>query len=88
MTVEPPKLTGRHQDVLNHVLAGPLSHNVEWREIVALLRQVGSVEERHDGNLVVRAGDQTLELGHHHQKDVGTDDLEKLRHFLKALGYR
>ena len=88
MTDGPPKLTGRHQDVLNHVFAEPLSHNVEWREVVALLQEVGSVEERHDGNLVVTAGDQTLELGHHHEKDVEADDLEKICHFLRALGYR
>ena len=88
MTAEAPKqLSGRHRDVLRHVLARPLSHNVEWREVLALLREVGSVEERHDGNVVVKAGDHTLVLGHPEHKDVGADDLEKIGHLLETLGY-
>jgi hypothetical protein len=85
---EPPKLSGRHQDTLRHVLAHPLSHNVEWRALLALLREVGSVEEHGDGNIAVEAGGQRLVFTQHHEKDVDADDLVEVRRFLEALGYR
>jgi hypothetical protein len=88
MTQEPPKLSGRHQDTLRHVLARPLSHNVEWRALLALLRQVGSVEEHGEGMISVEVGDKRLILTRPHEKDVEADDLVEVRRFLEDLGYR
>lgn len=88
MTDELPKLSGRHQDTLRHVLAHPVSHNVEWRALVALLREVGSVEEHATGSISVEAEGQRLVLVKPRGKDVPTDDLVEARRFLEALGYR
>lgn len=88
MTDELPKVSGRHQDTLRHVLAHPLSHNVDWRGLVALLRELGSVEEHATGSISVEAQGQRLELVKPRGKDVSTDDLVEVRRFLEALGYR
>jgi hypothetical protein len=88
MSTEQPKLSGRHQDTLRHVFSHPMSHNVEWRELRALLGEVGVVKETHDGNLEVEAADQRLLLNRPRGKDVGPHDLEAARHFLEALGFR
>ncbi|HTX63213.1 MAG TPA: hypothetical protein VMD28_06215 [Acidimicrobiales bacterium] len=87
MVAEPPHLTGRHQDTLRHVLAHPLSHNVEWHALVALLHELGSVEERGE-SVTVEAGGQRLALTRPHGKDVEADDLAQVRRFLETLGYR
>lgn len=87
MSPSPPKLTGRHRDTLEHVFAHPLSHNVEWHDVVALLREAASVTERDDGNVEVRAGDQELMLTRPHGKDLEPDAVVAVRHLLESLGY-
>jgi hypothetical protein len=84
----PPRLSGRHRDTLRHVLARPSSRNVEWHAVVAMLREVGKVEERGAGVIEVTANGRTLMLPRPHGKDVSTDDLVELRRFLEGLGYR
>lgn len=87
MVTEPPKLSGRHRDTLRHVLARPLSHNVEWRALVALLHEVGTFEEHRD-MITVEAGGERLVLKEPNEKDVDADDLVEVRRFLEGLGYR
>lgn len=87
MVEEPSHLSGRHQDTLRHVLAHPLSHNVEWHALLALLREVGAVEDLGE-SVAVQAGGQRLVLMKPHGKDVEADDLVEVRRFLETLGYR
>lgn len=87
MVGEPPHLSGRHQDTLHHVLTHPLSHDVEWQALLALLREVGSVEEKGE-SVAIEAGGQRLVLMRPHGKDVEADDLVEVRRFLENLGYR
>jgi hypothetical protein len=83
---EQPKLTGRHRDTLRHVFAHPLSRNLEWHDVLGLLREVGSVTERDDGNVEVRAGDQ-MAVFRSHGKDLDADDVLTVRHLLEAAGF-
>lgn len=87
MTDEPPKLSGRHADTLQHLFAHPLSHNVEWREVLALLRDVAVLDERDDGNVEVTAAGERFVLQRPHEKDLDADDLVKVRRLLESLGY-
>jgi hypothetical protein len=86
VTQEPPKLSGRHQDTLRQIFAHPLSHNVEWHAVLALLREVASVEER-NGHIEVKAGTATFTVARPHQKDLNTDDVLAVRHLLESLGF-
>jgi hypothetical protein len=87
MSPEPLKLTGRHQDTLRQIFAHPLSHNVEWHAVVALLHEVASVDERHDGKVAVTANEKTVVLERPRNKDIDADELVEVRNFLKTLGY-
>jgi hypothetical protein len=87
MVGEPQHLTGRHQDTLRHVLAHPLSHNVEWHSLLSLLREVGSVEE-HGESVAIEVGGQRIVLMKPHGKDVEADDLVEVRRLLESLGFR
>jgi len=84
----PPELSGRHRDTLRHVFAHPVSHNLDWRAVVALLGEVATVDERHDGKIEVTSGERTILLTPPHHKDLDADDVVEVRHFLEAVGYR
>lgn len=43
------ELTEHHRTTLYHLDQHPTSHNLEWNDVLALLREVGEVEERHGG---------------------------------------
>lgn len=86
MVGEPPHLSGRHQDTLRHVLAHPQSRNVEWHALVALLGEVGSVEERGE-SVTVEEGGERLVLRRPRGKDIEADELAEVRRFLETLGY-
>jgi len=88
LSPEPLKLTGSHKGTLQQIFAHPLSHNVEWHAVVALLGQVGSVNELHDGNLELTVGDRTLVVTRPHGKDLDADDVVPLRRLLESLGYK
>jgi len=87
MSPDPPKLTARHNDTLRQIFTHPLSHNVEWRAVVALLHEVGELDERDDGKFAVTSGEKTLVLVRPHGKDLGADELVEVRNFLSSLGY-
>jgi hypothetical protein len=77
-------LTGSHLRTYNTIFQHPVSHNLEWREVHALLRQLGQVEAEPNGNLKVTRNGQTLILHPPRTKDVAeTEELMALRHFLE-----
>ena len=63
-------LSNNHRDTLKKIFAHPVSHNVEWQDVIGLLGAVGDIEERH-GNLAVTLGGET-EVLHRHgsEKDL------------------
>ena len=82
-----PELSSNHRDTLAQILRHPVSHNVEWRAALSLLKQVGSVTERHDGKFEVRIGDENIVLRPPRGKDLDTQQLVDLRHLLVQAGY-
>lgn len=83
-----PKVTGHHRDTLRQIFSHPMSHNVAWHDVVSLLGEVASVEEREGGKLEVRTADHTVSLGKPRGKDLAADELVQVRHLLESLGYR
>lgn len=88
MPPEAVKLSARHQETVRRIFARPLSHNVEWHDVVALLHQLGNVREGRDGRIEVTIGGKTFGLARPRGKDVDTDQLVELRHLLEELGFQ
>jgi hypothetical protein len=61
-----------------------ISHNLEWRDVQALLEKLGETVHEHNGNLKVTRNGQVLVLHVPRHKDVAEmDELMALRHFLE-----
>jgi len=58
----PAALTGSHLRAYNAIFQHPLSHNLEWHDVYAMLRQVGQIEEQPNGRLRVTRNGQVLVL--------------------------
>lgn len=79
----PSSLTTAHQRTFEILFRNPPASNLSWREVHALLRQLGEVEEEPNGEFKVTRHGQNLVLPSPHTKDVSSqDELMQLRDFL------
>jgi hypothetical protein len=77
-------LSSAHRRTFDRIFQHPISHNLEWRDVHALLGEWGEVEKEHNGNLKVTRNGQMLVLHQTSQKDVAEmDEVMALRHFLE-----
>ena len=77
-------ITGSHLRTYRTIFQHPVSHNLRWRDVYALLRELGEVEEQPNGHLNVTRNGELLVLHRPRSKDVAeVDELMSLRHFLE-----
>ena len=77
-------LSGSQQRTFDRIFQHPISHNLEWRDVHALLEAMGDVSKEHNGSLKVVRNGQTLVLPPTSKKDVTEmEEIMKLRHFLE-----
>jgi hypothetical protein len=84
---EPEHLDNRHRDTLRKIFEHPVSHNIEWREVVSLLEAVGTVDVRHDGKVAVKAGTEREFLEPPVGKDIDEQMVVDLRRMLSKAGF-
>jgi hypothetical protein len=73
--------------VLGRIFQHPLSHNLSWRECLAMLEAIGTVEHAHNGDVVVRLGREQQSFRPERDKDMPPEDVMVLRHFLSRAGW-
>ena len=56
------KLDAHHRATVEKIFRHPASHNIEWHDIVSLLRSVAEVTEGRDGRYTVTMGSETETL--------------------------
>ena len=81
------ELTENHRSTLFHLELHPTSHNLEWPDIRALLQEIGTVTEEHNGKVKIRVGSEVLVLTPPRHKDIDEDLALRLRHMLRDAGY-
>ena len=80
----PAPLTGSHLRTYNTIFQHPVSHNLDWHAVRALLTELGQIAEEPNGNLKVTRNGHVLVLPPPRTKDVAeTDELVALRRFLE-----
>jgi len=77
-------LTGSHLRTYEAIFRHPIAHNLEWRDVRALLSTLGHISEEPNGNLKVTRNGQILVLHPPRTKDVAeAEEIMNLRRFLE-----
>ena len=72
----------KHEKIIGQVFAHPTSHNIEWRELIAALKSIGTVEEVSNGKYHFSHNGRTLTFDEPGAKDVSKEEILRLRRFL------
>ena len=80
------ELTHHHRVTLERVFQHPMSHNLDWHDVLSLLESVGDVEQRHDDRFHVTIGSASATLTRHSRKDLDADTLVEVRRLLHDSG--
>ncbi len=83
----PRDVNGHQRDTLAQIFGHPISHNIEWHDVLSLLNAVGTVRETHKGHVEVTIGDVTEILEPTRNKDIDAEQLTVLRRLLRKTGY-
>lgn len=80
------QLDAHHQATVDKILGHPMSHNIQWHDVLSLLENVGTVTEEHDGRFRVTVGSetQTFDVPRHH--DMDERQVVDLRRMLRGAG--
>ena len=80
------ELDGHHQATVDKIFHHPVSHNIQWHDVLSLLQSVAVVAEEHDGRYKVTLGSETetFDVPRHH--DIDEQQVVDLRRMLKSAG--
>jgi hypothetical protein len=82
----PLEVTSAHRRTLEEIFRHPSAHNLEWRRVVALIAEIGGVDERPDSEFVFKVAGKRHLMRRPHHKDLTGDETIALRHFLTLAG--
>jgi hypothetical protein len=81
------RLDAHHRKTVEKLFSHPTSHNIQWHDVLSLLKAVAEVEETHEGRYRVRLGDETQTFTVPKGTDVDPQQVVDLRRMLKEAGY-
>ncbi len=87
MTLHPDTLTGAHRRALAAIFRHPMPHNLEWRDVVNLITEIGSVHEQADGKFAFEIAGHRRLLRKPHTKDLTISEISEFRHLLASAGW-
>lgn len=76
-----------HRNTLRQITEHPTSGNVEWHDVLSLLRAVGDVTVEHNSKVKITVGTETIVVSPPRQKSIDEALLVELRHLLHAADY-
>jgi hypothetical protein len=80
-------LSGADHRTLEAIFRHPSAHNLEWRDVVALLETMGEVEEKANNEFSIEIAGKRHLLHKPHTKDLTGSEVIDLRQFLIAAGW-
>jgi hypothetical protein len=80
------KLDGHHRATVEKLFQHPVSHNIQWHDVLSLLRGVAEVTEGHDQRFKVTLGSETETLEAPRGSDIDEQMVIDLRRMLKGAG--
>lgn len=80
-------LTTKFGHTLTHIFQQPVSHTLEWREVITLMKHLGTVEERGGGHVVFTIGESSQWFHRAAAQQVLPEaQVLALRRFLESVG--
>jgi hypothetical protein len=80
------KLNGHHRATVEKIFQHPVSHNIQWHDVLSLLQSVAEVTEGHDRRYKVTLGAETETLDAPPGPDVDEQMVIDLRRMLNGAG--
>jgi hypothetical protein len=71
---------------IDSIFHHPVPHNLSWADVLYMLRQVGSAEEKADGKFSLQVGGKHLVFHKPHGKHLDAREIDELRHYLASAG--
>ena len=82
-----PHVSSHHRKTIEKIFQHPAGGNIEWRQVLALLEDLGTVTHEHNGKFVVALGPETETLSAPRDKDIDRQLTVDLRRLLQQAGY-
>ncbi len=79
-------LDAHHQATVNKLFNHPVGHNIQWHDVLSLLRSVGEVTANVDGRFTVTVGAETETFAPLRHHDMDDQQVVDLRRMLKGAG--
>jgi hypothetical protein len=83
---EDRKLDGHHRATVEKIFRHPVSHNIEWHDVLSLLENVAIVTKAHDNRFTVTLGGETQTLDAAGGRDISEQQVVDLRRMLREAG--
>ena len=81
------QLSSKDADTMRRIFRHPASHNLEWRDVTALIEHLGTVEEVENRHLTFTVNGATQSFRRTSEKDVSeVEQVLDLRRFLERAG--
>jgi hypothetical protein len=80
-------LTASSRRTLEAIFRHPLAHSLEWSDVLALFGKLGKVDEHANNEFVFELAGQRHLMRKPHTKDLTSDAVLELRHFIMRTGF-
>jgi hypothetical protein len=84
---EGSELDGHHRATVEKIFNHPVSHNIQWHDVLSLLEKVATVKKESDGRYTVTLGPETETFDVPRHRDVDVQQVVDLRRMLKGAGF-
>ena len=80
------ELDAHHRATVEKIFNHPVSHNIQWHDVLSLLQRVATVSEERDGRYAVTLGSETETFDAPRHHDIDEQQVIDLRRMLKGAG--
>jgi hypothetical protein len=80
------ELDGHHRATVEKIFGHPVSHNIQWHDVLSLLQSVAVVTEERDGRYTVTLGNETETFDAPPGHDIDEQQVVDLRRMLRGAG--
>ena len=80
------ELDGHHRATMEKIFNHPVSHNIQWHDVLSLLQAVATVTEERDGRYAVTLGPETETFDAPRHHDIDEQQVIDLRRMLTGAG--